>query len=89
MTIKTTFGTTGEPATRTQASAYYEQLGDRLDSQLRAGVPRSRRAWGAEQSRLGSWSSGVGVLMPNGEGTAYGSGVGRTVFDYSPEIEQR
>jgi hypothetical protein len=89
VTIKAAFSTAGEPGTRTQATDYYEQLGERFDQQLRAGVPRSNRAWGAEQARLGSWETGVGLLRPPGIGAQYESGVGRQRFNYSPEIEER
>lgn len=74
-----------EPATTTQATAYYQQLGLRLDSQMKLGVPRSQGAWGAEQQRLGSWGSGVGRLGANGMGAQYQPGVGQPSFVYDPD----
>lgn len=85
MTIRATRTVGDGPGTVTQASAYYQQLAGRLDSDIRLGVPRSQGAWGAEQQRLGSWGSGVGRLGANGMGDPYQSGVGRPSFVYDPD----
>lgn len=85
MTVRAVRSVSDGPATRTQATAYYEQLDQRLKSQTQQGVPRSEAAWGAEQQRLGSWGSGVGQLDANGTASSYQSGIGRPRFQYDQE----
>jgi len=78
-----------EQPTRTQATSYYESLANRLESQTRAGVPRSQGAWGAEQARLGSWNTGVGQLRAPGVGSAFTNGEARPAFSFDPEEVER
>jgi len=62
---------------RTQATLYHEDLARTRDTQAEGMIPRSSESWGAEQTRLGSWRSGVGSFRPSGIGSMYQVGQGR------------
>lgn len=85
MTIRATTPAYTDPTTRTQATSYYEGLADRLADQAKNNTPRSQSAWGAEQSRLGSWNTGVGTLSPSGVGNSYTNGQARPLFENDPD----
>lgn len=75
--ISSTFGFVQRAhAQRTMPASLSEQFADRLEVESAVNVPRSRRAWSAEESRLGSWGTGVGRYRQSGTGQAYTSGTG-------------
>lgn len=61
---------------RTQATLYHEGLARARDEQAATLIPRSAEAWGNEQTRLGSWRSGLGAFRPSGVGPMYLPGQG-------------
>lgn len=61
-------------------NSHTEALAQRRDSEAAGRMPRSAKAWEAEQQRPGSWQSGVGTLRPVGAGSSTTIGVARPLF---------
>jgi hypothetical protein len=88
MTIRATIPGGVQEFQRTQATPYYEALAQRFESQAQSNTPRSRMAWGAEQSRLGSWGTGLGAMRQPGVGRSYSNGLGQPLFEMDKEDNQ-
>lgn len=89
MSVRQRIAKAGQTPQVTQASAYYQQLEQRFNTQASQRVPRSEAAWGAEKGRLGSWSTGVGALRTPGVGNNQPNGLTDPRFNYDPDEEQQ
>lgn len=88
MTIKQFISKNAYDPQRTQATGLYELTqAERLERDTRLNIPRSMRAWSAEQTRPGSWNTGLGVYRPSGQGAAKPNGTGNPSFLFDPSEE--
>ncbi len=62
------------------ASTYMEMLANKRDTESADKQPRSAKSWESEQTRPGSWASGVGTLNTVGQGRSTQIGVARPLF---------
>jgi len=62
------------------ANSYMERLANKRDTESAGKMPRSAKAWESEQTRPGSWASGVGTLNTVGQGRSTPIGTARPLF---------